>query len=112
MIDYSNELSYLEKKNLYTKEFSFGVNLKIDQKMGLISMLCYLTHEFKKKVPDITHYKVLMKIDSTLDNNTASAIAITCEDWSQGTTEFPTFGVQPKDMPKKIKDILLDMLPF
>ena len=34
------------------------------------------------------------------------------EDFAYGCTNFPTFGLSPKEMPAKVKEILGKYLPF
>ena len=52
------------------------------------------------KNPDVTYYQVVNKL------------AIMSEDFAYGCKEFPTFGLKPKDMPNKVKEILNKYLPF
>ena len=39
-------------------------------------------------------------------------LAIVCEDFSYGCTEFPTFGLEGKDILKQIIEILKSFVPF
>ena len=39
-------------------------------------------------------------------------LAIVCEDFSYGCTEFPTFGISQKELIPKAKEILNTYMPF
>ncbi len=107
-------LSYEKLKYIYEKYFSLG-NLNVDgnNKLALISLICYLTEKLKSKSPNVTHYKVIYKIASKkLPDDIIERLAIICEDFSYNTKQFPNFGVEDKKIPEKIEEILLTWTPF
>ena len=94
-------MTFKEMKQLYNDNFSTGyLSENINNKFALISLIGYITTHIQAKNPDVTYYQVVYKL------------AIMCEDFAYGCTEFPTFGLSPKDMPKKVKELLMDRLPF
>lgn len=109
-----NSVSYDELKRFYSKYFSLGnINVDINTKFALISFICYLTLKIRDKKPNITCYQVIRKIvGDSFPDNYVIGLTIICEDFSYGCTEFPTFGLKDKEIPGKIKEILLNWLPF
>jgi hypothetical protein len=106
-------MSYDELKKIYIENFSLGyLNTDINNKFALISLICYITMKAKMKKPDVTTYQIIMKIYNDLPEDFIKALAIICDDFSYGCTEFPTFGIQPKDMIDTIKNLLKSYLPF
>lgn len=106
--------SYSNMRRLYKEYFSLGyLNTDINTKFALISLICYITEKLKKKKPDVTYYQVIYKLASNLvSEESIKGLAIMCEDFSYGCTQFPTFGIEDKDIPKKIREILHNWLPF
>lgn len=107
-------ISYSNMERLYKEHFSLGyLNTDINTKFALISLICYVTEKLKEKKPDVTYYQVIYKLASSLvPDESIKGLAIMCEDFSYGCTQFPTFGIDDKDIPKKIKEILHSWLPF
>lgn len=106
---------YTKLSDIYRKYFSLGsLGESINLKFALISLLGYIVNSMKKKKPGTTYYEVTAKLaeKTGLDEDTIQAIAIITEDFSYGCTDFPTFGVQPKDMPTKIRELMGKFLPF
>lgn len=106
---------YTKLSDLYRNYFSLGsLGTNINLKFALISLLGYMVNSMKKKKPGTTYYEVVAKLaDKTgLEEDEIQAIAIITEDFSYGCTDFPTFGVQPKDMPTKIRELMGKFLPF
>lgn len=106
---------YNEMRRNYSKLYSLGhLGNNINSKFALISLICYLTYKAKQKQPDINHYKVLMNItkDNTLPEDFIKGLAVVCEDFSYGCTEFPTFNIKQSDMVTTIKDLLKSYTPF
>ena len=106
---------YTKLSDSYRKYFSLGsLGESINLKFALISLLGYMVNSMKKKKPGVTYYEVTAKLaeKTGLDEDTIQAIAIITEDFSYGCTDFPTFGVQPKDMPTKIRELMGKFLPF
>lgn len=82
-------------------------------KMGLISLICYLTERLKEKKPDITHYQVIRKITGdSIPEDRIKGLAVICSDFGYGCKEFPTFGLADKDIPNKIKELISQFVPF
>ena len=105
-----------EIKYILDHELNIGVPDKADlgEKIGLITMICYVTHSLRKKKPSITHLDVLKTIfkDTLVDENTLIALDLICEWWSWGCLTIPNLGVKPADMPNLIKKGVLDLCPF
>lgn len=106
-------LSYNQLKELYNDYFSLGnLNTDINTKFALISLTCYLLKKLQEQKPDITAYKVLRKINDDLSEEFIKGLAVVVEDFYYNCKEFPTFGIEPKKMPAKIKEILDSYIPF
>jgi len=111
-------LSYEERKEIYSQYFSLGyLNTDIGSKFALISLICYLTHKMQLKKPDVTCYKVIMKIidkeSYKHDLDFITNLSIICDDFMRNTSEFLTFDIKSgKEMAKKIREILGTYVPF
>lgn len=110
-------MKYQELKDLYHKKFSLCfLGKDITNKIGLISLICYLTEKTKKDYPNIkvTYEKVIDKLtkDTNLTSYQKVALTFICEDFSYGCDNFPLFGVKEDDVIDKIKDILKESCPF
>lgn len=106
---------YDEMRKLYAKRFSLGhLNTDINSKFALISLICYVTNKLKDKKPSVNHYNVIRSIikSDDLPEDFIKGLAVVCEDFSYGCTEFPTFNIEPKNMPSTIQNILKNYLPF
>lgn len=106
------DLSKLQQ--VYSKYFSLGyLNTDISNKFALISLICFVTYKLQQKNSNITHYQVIKKIiKDELPEDFVKGLSVVCSDFSYSCTTFPTFNIEPKDMPKKIKEILANYLPF
>lgn len=107
--------SYEEMYNYYNKHFSLGhLEKDISKKFALISLICYVTEELKKKKPDVTYYQTVYKLSQGmgLPDTFIKALAIMCEDFAYGCTEFPTFEIKPNKMVETIKGLLGSYTPF
>lgn len=104
---------YENLKQLYT-EFSLGnLGTDINNKFALISLVCYITYNKKLKDPTWSCWSTLYKINQgAIPDNILIGWSIVCEDFLYGCSEFPTFGLQLKEIPKKIKELLLMYCPF
>ncbi len=113
-MDIINTPPYEEMQRLYSQYFSLGhINSDINTKFALISLVCYLTEKLKEKKPDVTHYQVLRKLsEGVVPEDTIKGLAVICSDFAYGCKEFPTFGIDDKNIPAKVKEILLKWLPF
>ena len=107
-------MNYSELEDIYKKHFSLGyINTDINTRFALISLICYITKKLKSKHPDITYYQVIYKLaEGNIPEDNIKGLAILCEDFAYGCTEFPTFGIDDKKIPGKIKEILKSWLPF
>lgn len=101
-------------QEVYGKYFSLGyLNNDINTKLALIALTGYLVYRLREKKPDITAYQVLTKIaGNECPEDFIKGVAVVVEDFSYGCKEFPTFGIEDKKIPSKIKEILKDYLPF
>lgn len=108
------ELTYQQLQKLYSDNFSLGnINGNIQDKFVLISLICRLTRIFSRKKPDVTCYQIIKKIiGEQLPEKFIKALSIICEDFSYNCNDFPNFGFEDKEMPKEIKRILMNYLPF
>lgn len=110
-------LSFEQLKHIYSKNFSLGyLNTDCNEKFALISMICTVTYELRKKGKEISCYDVLLKIGksfSELEKNTFfKSLGCVCEDFLYGCDTFPDFGLKPAEMPKMILKILEKHVPF
>jgi hypothetical protein len=107
--------SYEELQDIYSKYFALG-NLSsedVSNKFALISLICYVTEKAKLKKPDVTHYQIIRKIVGTsFPDDIIKGLAVVCSDFAYGCTIFPTFGIEGKNIPLKIKELILSRLPF
>lgn len=110
-----SDYSFDELRHMYSGYFSLGnLNKDISSKFFLISAICNLTKLAKAKCPDITHWQVIYKLADgmQLPEEFLKGLAIVCEDFSYGCTEFPTFGISQKELIPKAKEILNTYMPF
>ena len=110
-------ISFDKLLRIYQKYFSLHyINTNTDNKLALIALVCYLTNELRKKDKNVTCYDVLLKIGKDfpdLQKKTfLKSLACLCEDIMYGCKEFNTFGVDRKDVPKTIKKLLDEYVPF
>lgn len=108
-------MTYPELKDIHNKYFALGyIATDIKQKFAVISLICYIVNSLRKKTPDVTYYQIITKLSvgTGLTEDEIKGLAIVCEDFAYGCTEFPTFEIKPSDMPKTIKQILMKKLPF
>lgn len=105
---------YEEMQRIYNQYFSMGyLNADINTKFALISLVCYITEKLKEKRPDVTHYQVLRKLsEGMIPEDHIKGLSVICSDFSYGCKEFPTFGIDDKNIPVKIKEILSKWVPF
>lgn len=108
---------YEEMQCIYDSYFSLKfLGDDISNKFALISLTCYITEKLKEKKPDVTHWSVLYKINKTGGNpvpeNLLKGLAVLCSDFGYGCTKFPTFDLEDKKIPSKIKELLNMWTPF
>lgn len=104
---------YNELKNHYTNYSLSHLGADISNKFALISLVCFITYNKKSKDPTWSCWTTLFKINQNkVPEDILIGWSIVCEDFLYGCTEFPTFGLEVKDIPKKIKELLLLYTPF
>ena len=105
---------YEEMQALYSKYFSLGfLGSDINKKFALVSLVCFLTEKVKKNKPDWTHWKTLYEISKgSIPEDKLKGLAVICSDFAYGCTSFPTFGIEDKKIPVKVKELLDEQLPF
>ena len=111
----NSEPTYRQLETIYNNYFSLGkIAGNINEKFALISLIGYIVYNMKKKKPDVTYYQVVFKLSEGLGLSDVEikSLAIMVEDFSYECTEFPTFGLKPKEMTEKIREILSKKMPF
>ena len=105
---------YKEMQRLYNRYYSLGyLNTDINTKFALISLIGYLVFKLKQKKPDITSYQIIRKIvGDDLPEDFIKGVAVVVDDFSYSCKEFPTFGIEDKKIPSKIKEIFSTYVPF
>lgn len=108
---------YEELQKIYRKYFSLPrLSTDASDKLALICLICHLTEVLKQKKSDITHWSVLYQINKKsgfpVSEDQLKGLAVVCSDVADGCTTFPTFGLQDKEIPNKIKEMLNRWLPF
>lgn len=111
------DVKYNELKRIYNDHFTldyFGTD--ISNKFALISLTSYLVYKLKSKKPDVTCWSILYQINTQgnlgIPDDVLKGLSIICEDFSYGCTDFPTFGLEDKSIPNKIKELLSNYMPF
>lgn len=117
MMDIITTPPYEEMQRIYKQYFSLSfLGNDISNKFALISLTCHITEKLKAKKPDVTHWSVLYKINNTgsshVPEDFLKGLAVLCSDFGYGCTEFPTFGIEDKKIPAKIKELLDSWIPF
>lgn len=104
---------YSEMQSTYSRLFSLGhLGIDINSKFALISLVCYLQYKLSQKKSDVTHFNVLKKIAPNLPEDFLKGLAVVCSDFGYSCTSFPTFGIEDKKIPSKIKELLNSYSPF
>lgn len=113
-MDIRHEKSLEDLKQIHSDYFSLGyLNTDINAKFALISLVCYLVQVIKTKKSNISHYKVIKQIiKEDIPDSFCRSFSVICEDFAYGCTQFPTFGIEDKKIPAKIREILLTWIPF
>lgn len=108
---------YEQMQQIYAKYFSLHfLGNDITNKFALISLVCYITEKLKAKKPDVTHWSVLYQINKKGNNpvpeDLLKGLAVLCSDFAYGCSQFPTFEIEDKKIPEKIKELLNMWTPF
>jgi hypothetical protein len=110
--------TYTELKEYYEKYFSLGgLCTDIGNKFALVSLICFLTSQARKKSPDANCYQVIMKVidkkEHKYNMDFIKGLSIICDDLMLNTSEFLTFDMKSsKEMVNKILEILNTWVPF
>ena len=108
---------YEELEHMYNAYFSLQfLGSDISNKFALISLTCYIVDKLKEKKPDVTHWSVLYNINKKGGNpvpeDLLKRLAVLCSDFGYGCSKFPTFELEDKKIPAKIKELLNMWTPF
>jgi hypothetical protein len=114
------DYSYEKTRAIYNKYFSTGnLNLNLESKLALIAMICFITNSINKNkdpLDKVTCYQVICKIGKDFPDEVRydffKALGVICDDFMYDCKEFPTFGVEPKAMPKEVLKLLNSWMPF
>ena len=114
-------MTFKELDKFYSDNYSIGylnaspsTRSPFENRLVLISLICYVTYRTKLKNPDVTHYQIIMKLSEGLGlpDKFIWGLSIICSDFSYQCTEFPTFGLKGQDIVKEIRGILKTYIPF
>lgn len=112
-MEISKNPTYDELRSIYARYFTTGYSgFDINTKFALISLVGFVTHKLREKNPDVTYYQVLKKLGGDIPIESLKGLAVVCSDFCTGCKDFPTFGLEPKQIPAKVKEILRGWLPF
>lgn len=118
------EISFKEKKELYTKLFSLGLftktgtNHSVNDKLILISLLSLTYIKMKEKNPNVTVLEILLSItkqkaDNSIFYQMLESLAILVEDFSYECTTADACGLKSsQEIINKIKEIINSWFPF
>lgn len=114
-----NNLSYEDKKKIYTKCFSTGyINPGVlNDKLILISLISLSVNKLKVKNPTITTLDFLAKITNTQKDSSfysfLEGFSIVVDDFAYEIVKFDSCGLTTsQDIINKIKELLNSWLPF
>ena len=116
-MDIIQSIPYETMQSLFKTHFHLP-NLGTDasEKLALICLICNVTEAMKQKKPDVTHWSVLYLLNQKgqcgVREDWLKGLAVICSEIAYGCTTFPNFGMETKDMPKKIIEMLRKWLPF
>ena len=77
-------MKFDELRKFYKEHFSIGyLGDSLENKLALISLICYVTYKARLKKPDVTYYQIIMKVTNGmgLTEDDIKALAIICEDF-------------------------------
>lgn len=106
-------MTYTQLENLYENFSLATLGNDFSSRIALISLICHITEKLKSKKPDVTYYQVVYKLaHGIITDDQIKGLAVMCSDFAHGCKEFPTFGIENKNIPEKIKEILSNWFPF
>lgn len=114
-----NDLSYEDKKRLYTMCFSSGYfsSSHLNDKLAVISLVGLSVSKLKLKNPEMNTLKFLSRITDTKKGSTGykylEGFAIVIDDMCYEIKNYDTFGLKTsQDIINKIKETFDTWLPF
>ena len=107
-------MKYEELKNTFNSYFYLStLGNDFSSRIALISLICYLYNRLKPKQPDLTYWTLVYQLgNKLLPENVLKGLSVICENFGYNCSEFPTFGIEDKKIPAKIKEIFANWLPF
>lgn len=108
-------MKFEELNKFYKNNFSLGyMGKSIENKLALISLICYVKYKASLKNPDVTYYRVITKIcnGKGVSEEQIKALAIICEDFGYCCEDFPLFGLKGNQIIEKIQELILNWMPF
>lgn len=120
LIEQIKQLSYKDKKQLYSAIFSTGylASNELNDRLALFSLMTLTYQKLKLKDKSITPLQILMKMTGQVEDNSGfyhflEALSIIIEDLSYGVDKIDSFGIKTsQEIINKIKDLLAMWLPF
>ena len=111
------DLTLTDLRSIYNRYFSLAcLNVTFENKVALISLICFLTRQARKSNPQATVEQVLKKVlpeKHDVSPGLLRALVCICEDYLASDTEFPNFGAKSaKEIVLKIREILDKEMPF
>ena len=110
-------ISFEKVLAIYDKYFSLGyLNTDVSDKLACISLTCYLTNALREKGQNVNCYQVLLQIGKDMPdlvkNTFLKSLGAICESLMYGSKTYPDFGIEPKNMPKQLRQLLDSYCPF
>lgn len=117
MVIIGNNPTYDELRELYTKFFHLPMlGEDATDKLAFISLICHLIKTIQNKKPNTTCFDILKQLNDKgncgVKEEWLMGLSVICTEISYGCTNFPTFGLNDKEIPKKIVEFLKRWLPF
>lgn len=115
-----NNMSYLDKQEVFNRVFSLGKFSTIDlnEKLVLVSLVALVTQQMRSKQPELTPLQVLLKLTGQIKDNSGyyqflEGLACLVEDALFGCSKIDPCGCKTSaEIINKIKEILSTWLPF
>lgn len=112
-------LNYVDKKDVFSRTFSFGaLSGDLNDKLVLISLVSLTYIQMRKKNPMITPFEILIKITGIQIDNSfycrfLESLSIVVEDFSYECKNIDSCGLKTsQEIINKIKELLDQWLPF
>lgn len=109
-----NNIKYNNLKDIFSTYLSLStLGTDFSTRLALVSLICYLYNNLKTKIPDITYWTLVYKLGKgMIPEEMLKGLSILCEEFGTNCKEFPTFGIEDKKIPARVKEILSNWLPF